>query len=208
VEKEAEGMMVLQEVAERIVARHLELAGRFDVQTVSKFEAFRNQGIDITYAWESGRRNIKVKPDPYFGTDPAKVSNRSLVFYRAEAGSYAFESVANSATRAPGWIVESEADDLYYYYLALAQEEDEVRALLAEPDDVLFSELKVERDDLRILPMAETRRWFESHAENYTPRPVMLGTSAAWFRLVPRSDIEQELPGIKIVGPIFARMAH
>jgi hypothetical protein len=201
------GLLLLQGVSERIVARYLEVVGKVDVAVVSGFESQGGRGIDVTYAWEGVRRKLKVKPDPYFGLDAAKVHDRSLVFYREDAGCYAFEAVANSATRQPGWIIESDADDLYYYYLALSQAEDEVRALLGEPDEVFFSELRVERDDLCILPMKGTREWFEREFENYAPRPVVLGGVSAWYRLVPRGDLEASVAGIRNVGPIFAPLA-
>ena len=204
---EKRGMPLLQDVAERILARYLTFSGRVDVQVVSGFEAFSARGVDLTFAWQGGRQEIKVKADPYFGTDAEKINNRDFGFYRADASSYAFEALANSATREPGWIVESAADDLYYYYLVLDQNEDDVRALLSEPDEVFFSEIRVARDDLRILPMAETRAWFRKYADQYTPRPVMLGGSAAWYRVIPRADIERAVAGIKIVGPVFASVA-
>jgi len=200
------GMLLLQSVAERIVVAHLRAAANDDVSIVSGFETFRSRSVDVTFSLHGGVHQVKVKPDPYFGTDPAKIRNRALTFYRADAGSYAFEAVANSATRAPGWMFDSEADDLYYYYLALSQEEDEVRALLGERDEVLFSELKVDRDELRILPMAETRIWFERHFEEYPPRPVMLGNAAAWYRLVPKPDIECAVTRIRNVGSLAASL--
>jgi hypothetical protein len=201
------GLLLLQDVSERIVARYLEVTGKVDVGIVSAFESMGGRGIDLTYSWEGSQRKLKVKPDPYFGLDSAKVRDRSLVFYREDAGSYAFEAVANSATRQPGWILDSEADDIYYYFLALGQAEDEVRALLGEPDEVFFSELRIERDDLRILPMRESREWFELEYENYAPRPVVLGGVSAWYRLVPRDVLEASVAGIRKIGPIFAPLA-
>lgn len=201
------GMMLLQRVAERILARYLESNGRQGVEVVSNFSSLGGRGIDLTYAWQGSRMRIKVKPDPYFGIDAAKVGARAFSFYRAETGSYAFEAVANAATREPGWMFESDADEIYYYFVAIAQEEDEVRALVSEPDEVFFSELKVERDDLRILSMDPTRAWFEANYERYTPRPVMVGGASAWYRLVPRADIERSV-AVKAVGPVFAQLAR
>lgn len=195
----------LQRVAERIIARYLARGLTQDVRIVSAAPFRPERGVDITYAGPNGaERSLKVKADPYFGTDPGKVSDRDLPFYRADTGSFAFESLANTSTREPGWMVDSVADDLYYYYLALAQEEDEVCALLREPDSLLFSELKVERDDLIVMPMAAMRAWFESHAEKYPPRPVLVGSTPAWYRLVPRADIRSQIPGVRVVGPVFS----
>ena len=103
---------------------------------------------------------MKIKPDVYYGSDPAKVADRNLSLYREDAGRCALQAVADSSTREPGWILTSDADDIYYYYLAIAQPEDQVRALLDGSEETFFSGLKVERDDLLVLPMAATRAWF------------------------------------------------
>jgi hypothetical protein len=195
-----------ERVAERIVARYLTSLGRADVQVVSGFESLGGRGVDVSYAWQSARRGVKVKADAYFGTDPVKIADRNLPFYRADMNCYAFEAVANAATREPGWIFESASEELYYYFLALGQAEDELKALLAESDDVLFSELKVERDNLVLLPMAPTRDWFEANYDRYTPRPVMAAGVSAWYRLVPRADIDSAVAGIKNIGPVFAAL--
>jgi len=201
-------MVLLQDVAERILGRWLADRGRFDVQIVEGQEALgAGKAVDITYAWQGGRRRLKVKADPYFGSDPAKISDRLLTFYRPDAAAYAFESIANSATRQAGWAEDSAADELYYYRLVLAQPEDEVAALMSEPDDVFFSELWVDRDELVILPMDPTRQWFVANAEKYQARPVITGGVSSWNRLIPREDIELSVPGLTTVGPIFRSLA-
>lgn len=197
------GIDLLQAVAERILSRYLVIGlGRADV-LASPGLALGGKNVDITFAWQGNKRRVKVKPDPYFGLDAVKCHDRSMAFYRADAGAYAFEAVANSATREPGWVLESDAEEIYYYYLVIAQSEEEVRALLNEPDEVFFSELRVERDELVILPMRQTRDWFERNFERYTPRPVMAGGASAWYRLVPRTDIEASVQGITHVGSVF-----
>ena len=55
--------------------------------------------------------------------------------------------------------------------------------------------------------MDKARAWFERHAEEYPPRPVFLGTTSAWYRLVPRSVLLGEVDGARIVGPVFASLA-
>lgn len=198
------GVSLLQAVAQRIVARYLVDAGYAEVHVLNnEFSSNAAASVDLSYRYQGRTVRAKVKPDVYFGTDPAKVRNRDFAFYRSDAGHYAFESIANHMTREAGWMFSSEADELFYYYLVIAQPEEEIRALLGEPDDVFFGELKVERDELRILPMAATRTWFEEHYEEYTPRPVMVGDVSAWYRLIPRSDIDTQVPGIRNAGAIF-----
>ena len=198
----------LQAVAERIIARYLKRGFSSDVQIVSGFEMFASRGMDITYTASDGnRRAIKLKADPYFGTDSSKIGDRRLPFYRADTGSLAFEAVSNSATKEPGWMISSGADELYYYYLAIAQEEAEVSALLQERDEVFFSEILVERDDLIVLPFAETRAWFTAKADKYATRPVFTGAIASWDRLVARSDVQRQVKGARIVGPVFPGLA-
>lgn len=182
--------------------------GRVDVESTGGKASFGGPGVDLMYAWQGTRMRIKVKPDPYYGVDPAKTRDRALGFYRSEESAFAFEAVANSATREPGWVFESSADELYYYFLAIAQHEEEIRALMAEPDEVFFSELAVDRDELVIMPMRETREWFEANFERFTPRPVVVGGASAWYRLVPRKEIESEVAGIRSAGPIFRMLAR
>ncbi|MDH4140517.1 MAG: hypothetical protein OEV43_08090 [Coriobacteriia bacterium] len=200
---QAAGAVLLQQVAERVICRYLEKAGHDNVMIVSGKADTVGPGVDIIYKYAGTTEKVKVKPDAYFGTDPGKVRDRSLPFYRSDVGHYAFEAVANAATREPGWMFQSSADHLYYYYVVLGQSEAEVRALVAEPNEVFFSELQVERDELRILPMRATQDWFEEHFQEYTPRPVTVGERSAWYRLIPRSDIHGALGGIKNVGPVF-----
>lgn len=202
------GMLLLHKVAERIVARWLTDRGRLDVQITAGQESLgAGKAVDITYAWQGGKNRIKVKADPYFGSDTAKTSDRGLTFYRPDASAYAFESIANSATRQPGWAEDSEADELYYYRLVLTQKEDEIAALMNESDDVFFSELWVDRDELVILPMDATRKWFMANADKYQARPVITGGVSSWNRLVPRDDIERAVPGARNVGPIFRSLS-
>jgi hypothetical protein len=201
------GAPLLQAVAERIIARHLARGLARDIQVMSGFLTYRNRGIDIAYTTAEGaHKTLKVKPDCYCGTDPAKIADRKLAFYRTDTSVLSFEAVADAATRQPGWMVASEADDLYYYFIAIAQHEDEVRALLGEPDEVFFSELAVDRDNLIVIPMARAREWFERNGEAYPTRPVFLGTKSAWHRLVPSAVVQSELPGVRIVGPVFASL--
>ena len=200
------GTALLHEVAKRIIARYLEKTGATNV-VVSRLVLDEAVGVDLQFSIGAAHMAAKVKADSYYGIDPMKVADRSLVFYRSETRSYGLESVADTTTREVGWIQRSQADALYYYRLAIAQPEAEVAALLEGPDEVFFSELAVERDDLRVMPMRDLREWFEKSFDRYTSRPVVTDGRPAWYRIVPQADLEAGVPGIRIVGGIFARAA-
>ncbi len=187
-------------VACRILGRHLARNGATAAVRVP--EAGETGRADLTFTRGGRARAVKVKADPYFGTDPGKIADRRLTFYRREGSDYAFEAISHSVTRQPGWIFNSEADDLYYYFLALGQPEREVAALVAEPDDVFFGELAVDRDDLHVIRMAPLRQWFEASFEQYTPRPVLVGDHSAWYRIVPRAVLAAAVP-VTVTGSVF-----
>jgi len=168
----------------------------------------RLTGVDLVARRGNGSTKIKVKPDTYFGRDPLKIADKGLVFYRGPSHSYAFETIAHHISRAPGWIFSSMADELYYYFLALSQTEEEMAALMEEPDEVFFPELAAESDDLRILPMPALRAWFEKNHERYTPRPVTQGDHSAWYRIIPEADIHGGVPGVVTKGAILAGLAQ
>lgn len=197
---------LLQRVTERILMEWLVRQGRTDVRPTHGMHSFGGRSVDVTCTWQGTQRHIKVKPDPYFGVDPIKIADRSLVFYRADANAYAFESVANTATREPGWMFESSADELYYYFVAIGQTQAEIAALLSEPDEVFFSEIAIERDELVIFPMHPTIDWFGGNFERYTSRPVTVDGASAWCRVVPRVDIDSVVPGLKRVGSVVGAL--
>jgi hypothetical protein len=202
------GTALLQTVAERIVRAHLASSQRGQVLSASESGSPGGRGVDVVYVSEGRRTSIKIKPDVYYGSDPAKVEDRNLSLYREDAGRCALQVVADSSTREPGWILTSDADEIYYYYLAIAQPEDQVRALCDEPDETFFSGLQVERDDLLVLPMAAMRAWFVQQAERSPSRPVAHGDHSAWYRLVPRAEVERSVPGVSDRGPIYAALSR
>lgn len=195
------GSALHRAVACRVLGRHLTRNGAIGV-VLPEPERGETGGADITCTRNGRARAIKVKADPYFGTDPGKIADRELTFYRREGSDYAFEAISHHLTRQPGWIFNSEADDLYYYFLSIGQPESEVAALLAEPDEVFFGELKVDRDELHVIRMGPLRDWFEAHYEQYTPRPVLVGDHSAWYRIVPRVVLAEAVP-VTVVGAVF-----
>jgi len=165
------------------------------------------EGIDLVYNRGGRAVKVKIKPDTYFGADPRKVADKDLTFYRDASDSYAFETIAHHMTRGPGWMFNSHADELYYYFIALGQGEDEIGALMQEPDAVFFSELAVERDELHVLPLVPLRQWFEVNQDRYAPRPIALGDHSGWFRIVPVADIDPSIRANAVKGSIFSRLA-
>jgi hypothetical protein len=196
------GGRLLDAVAQRIVIRYLRRAGASGVMAVDcAMDPQHLSGVDIVYTRAGNSVRAKVKPDAYFGTDARKISDQSLPFYRGDGNAYAFETISHH-------VFNSTADELLYYFLALGQSEDVVGTLANEPDEVFFSELAVERDDLHVIPMAALRDWFESNQARYTPRPVMLGDHSGWYRIVPVSDIASAVPGLQVKGSVFAGLAQ
>lgn len=196
------GSALLHEVAKRILAEYLRVDGATQIVVT---QALRDEaaGVDLEYIRGARKVSVKVKADAYFGTDPAKSANRDLPYYRAETHSYGLESIADTRTRAPGWIATSRADELFYYRLVIAQAEEDIAALMEGPDQVLFSELAVERDELRIMSMRELSSWFDKTQDRYMPRPVVTDGRPAWYRIVPEKDVDAEVPGLRLVGPVF-----
>lgn len=199
-----DGTAVLHKAAIRIITRWLESRHLGVMQTGGR-DGIGGRGVDLTFTDGASQHRVKVKADPYFGTDPAKVNDHDLSFYRAYQDSFAFEAVANSATQEPGWMFESGATDLYYYFLAISQPLEEVEALLDEPDDVFFDELAVERDELVVIPMPEVKAWFSENFERYATRPVRSGSASAWYRLIPRRDLQSSVPLLVSRGSIFPK---
>ena len=153
---------------------------------------------------ESSRSN----PTPTSGPTPPRSPTAASRSTARTPGLIALQAVADSSTRDPGWIYTSEADEVFYYYLAISQSEDEVRALFAEPDESFFAGLKVDRDDLLVLPLAPARAWFAERAERYPSRPVAFEGYSAWYRLVPRAEIQNALSGVTDRGPIFGGLGR
>jgi hypothetical protein len=202
------GMVLLQAVAERILGVYLDSLPGTELVAAPEGGLESAKGVDLAYRSQGELRGVKVKPDVYFGTDPDKIADRRLSLYRQDAGRCALQAVADSSTRAPGWMLTSQADEIFYYYLAIAQPEDQVSALLGEPDDVFFSQLKVERDDLLVLPMAATRAWFAEQADRCRSRPVSHGERSAWYRLVPRAELENAIAGTIDRGAVFGALTR
>jgi hypothetical protein len=195
---------LLQAVAERVIARHLREQGMRDVRIVgAEVAGVRSRDIHLTYSRFGQETRATVKADPYFGGDAARIADRDLIFYRDDRREYALESIGHHETREGGWTIASQADELFYYYLALDHSEGELRDMLELPDEEFFPTLRVLRDDLSVFPMTELRSWFVEHGDDYPARPVRVGDHLTWQRIVPRGDLDAELDGRVHVGSIY-----
>jgi hypothetical protein len=191
----------LHEVARRILRAFVEQAGHPSA-VLSTDLLDSAAGIDITYLTGGARIRVKVKADSYFGTDPGKIADRSLTYYRPTADAYSFETVADAQTRESGWLHRSQAEELMYYRLAIAQPPDEITQLLGGSDDDLIGGLAVERDDLTVFQVPDLREWFEANADKYPARPVFGEGKTGWCRIIPAKDIHDAVKGTRFVGPV------
>jgi hypothetical protein len=199
-----EGLELLQRIAERVIARYLVRSGMREVTIARRVRSNgHGSGVDITYARFGRTVRAKVKADPYCGADPLNADDRSLPFYRPDKGEYALEFASRERGRRAGWALESEADELFYYFVAIAQTEEELAELVEEDDEVFFPRLRVVRDDLRIVPMDGLRTWFRERQGDFASRPVQVGERMAWYRLIPRVEFERSVEGIAHVGGIY-----
>src|SRR5207247_8162654 len=87
----------------------------------------------------------------------------------------------------PGWFVTEKADEVFYYYLAILNEESELNPIYAEyvnlvssgqspvgVENELLRHLKVDRDLLVTFRLNEARTWYES-----APASAFRGFAAA-----------------------------
>lgn len=200
------GAVLTREVAKRVVAAYLSANGGVKV-TPSGQQRTTDDGIDIRYMMAGKPMAARVQADCYFGTDEEKAADRSLPMYRMESATFAIEETADVATKMPGWLFSSHADELLYYRMAIPRPEAEIAALLDSPDAVFFSELGTERDELRFIPLPALRSWFSRQAEQFTPRPVFAQGRMSWCRIVPISELESAVPGVRVVGSVYDSLA-
>ena len=194
------GSALLKELAKRVIATHLENEGHRDIAVRP---AAYTGDVDIAFERLGNTVGVKVHADPYYGVDGAKCTDMSLPFYRQDSGEAALQSIAHHVTREPGWAIRCDADLLFDYALAVDQTEDEIIDLMDEPDEVFLPQIRITRDSLRIIPFDELCSWFEANQEDYPSRPIDSGGHSAWYRIVPRADLERAIPGLKRVGSIY-----
>ncbi len=203
------------------------------VEDVHDDPQYFSKGIDlILHHATKGTRTIDVKVDSYYGSDP-KRKIRGLC--NPDSGFILLETISQlqydrkrdadsggtlpvrSKGDVPGWFYTEKADEVFYYYLALLNEESELNPIYAEyvnlvssgqspigVENELLRHLKVDRDLLVTFRLNEARTWHESAPASAfrgfaaAPNPTYLTLS----RRAYRDNFISNGPG-KSHGPIF-----
>ena len=150
-----------------------------------------SKGIDlILHHQNSEKLTIDVKVDSYYGSDPKR---RIRGLCNPDSGYLLLETISQlqydrkrdpdpdgsipvrSKGDTPGWFFTGNADEVYYYYLALLNEEGELNPIYAEyanlarskasvaaVEDKMIRSLRVDRDLLVTFNLEEARKWYES----------------------------------------------
>ena len=83
---------------------------------------------------------------------------------------------------------------------ALGQTQDEVRALLSEPDEVFFSEIAVERDETADPADGPDPRLVRGAPPGLLAAPRHARRGGAWYRLMPRAESGEGARRLPSVG--------
>ncbi len=218
-----------------ILKRYLALQGTGSrVEDVHDDPQYFSKGIDlILHDSTNGTRTIDVKVDSYYGSDSKRrirgLCNPDSGFILLETISqlqYDRKTNPDSGGTIPvrskgdvlGWFYTEKADEVFYYYLALLNDEGELNPIYAqyvklvssrespvEVEDKLLRQLKVDRDCLVTFRLGEARTWYESAPPSAfrgfaaAPNPTYLTLS----RRAYRDNFISNGPG-KSHGPIFS----
>jgi hypothetical protein len=202
------------------------------VEDVHDDSQYFSKGIDlILHDATNGTRTIDIKVDSYYGSDPKRrirglcnpdsgfilLETISQLQYdrKTDPGSGGTLPVRIKAD-VPGWFFTEQADEVFYYYLALLNDESELNPIYAEyvklvnssqspvgVENELLRHLKVDRDLLVTFRLDEARTWYESAPSSAfrgfaaAPNPTYLTLS----RRAYRDNFVSNGPG-KSHGPI------
>jgi hypothetical protein len=174
-----------------------------DLRDVHSNPDFYDKDIDLVLNLPNAqKRTIDLKVDSYYGSDP---SRKIRDLYNPDSGFILLETISqlqydrsrklSSGTLpvrqkpdVPGWFFTSSADEVYYYFLALLNTENQLNPLYSEyvelakdnhsTDEVenrLLGELRVDRDLLVSFSLSEARAWYDTVPETmfhgYAPAP-------------------------------------
>jgi len=162
-----------------------------DLRDVHSNPDFYDKDIDMVLNLPNAqKKTIDVKVDSYYGSDPSrKIRNlcnpdsgfilletiSQLQYDRARKVSTNGTLPVKREADVPGWFYTSSADEVYYYFLALLNTEDDLNPFYAEYvelvkdnqpiDDVehrLLRELRVDRDLLVSFSLSKAREWYDN----------------------------------------------
>ncbi len=175
-----------------------------DLRDVHSNPDFYDKDIDLVLNLPNAqKRTIDLKVDSYYGSDPSRkirdICNPDSGFILLETISQLqydrSRKVSTNGTLpvrqkadVPGWFFTSSADEVYYYFLALLNTENQLNPLYSEyvelvrgnqsTDEVenrLLRELRVDRDLLVSFSLSEARAWYDAAPETvfhgYAPAP-------------------------------------
>lgn len=175
------------------------------VQRVDSDPEYVKEGVDLLVTRGGAADRVKVRTDSYYGSDLDSIDDHELPYYRKRSDDFALETISHHITREPGWMFNSTADRLWYYQAAVTNSKDELADALNLTDEQMVEAVEVEADRLRMLPMPELRKWFDTSHVNYPPRPVQVGDHLSWYRIIPAGDLLKAVPGVVTVDRLFGR---
>lgn len=192
-----------------------------NVRDVHSERKYFPTGIDLFWDRPDGTVTIDLKTDSYFGSTDKKT--RGLC--NPDSGAILIEIISQlrydrRLADAEGWFFTSDADFIYYYFIALFNESQDLTPLFREYrvlersgentrelEERLIRTLKVDRDLLITYDLKETRRWYDGAPEDIFSQFV--GASNPGYvtvsRRVDRSRFVQEGPGSDL-GSIYPRV--
>jgi hypothetical protein len=175
-----------------------------DLRDVHSNPEFHDKDIDLVLNLPNAqKRTIDLKVDSYYGSDPSRKIRdlcnpdsgfilletiSQLQYDRSRKVSTNGTLPARQKADVPGWFFTSSADEVYYYFLALLNTENQLNPLYTEyvelakdsqpTDEVenrLLRELRVDRDLLVSFSLSEARAWYDVAPETvfhgYAPAP-------------------------------------
>ena len=145
-------------------------------------------------------RTVDAKIDFYFGSEDVHD------YHRRRTGMAALETVSNDVLGTMGWMVTSEADSIFYYFLDMDHPADEVRGMIERQSEKTV--LKAWDDCLIVFPTPALRQWFWAGKRYLNYRhcriPNVDGDGRVyhtWVRLVPVEELVK-LPGVRVYDRI------
>jgi hypothetical protein len=168
----------------------------------------QSQDHDLIFTPPGGApQTIDVKVDYYFGADDKSD------FHRRRTGFAALETVSNDVLGTLGWMVTSATDYIMYYFLALDNPPDQLRAWSAAGDaEAALHGLQAYDDCLLVLPTRALQAWFWEDKRYLGWRhcriPNVDGDGRVyhtWVRLTPVEALVR-LPGVRLYDRLVAAL--